>query len=155
MQIPLFRYPDSRGELISLYRYNTNLPTFVEDRISKSKKGVIRGFHGDCCTGKLIYCLSGEFKLVAYNLYTKTREEYYLNENSNFAVYLPPNTLNAHQALTDCTLFYKWSKIYSGPENQISVHFNDETINPNWDLSLTQIVSDRDLNAKKLKDLNV
>ena len=60
------KYFEQRGNIYTIYE-DRRLPvdcTFVQDKISKSNQGVIRGFHGDNKTWKLITCLHGKVKLV-------------------------------------------------------------------------------------------
>lgn len=150
------KYFEKRGSLYVIYDirdYNIN---FVQDRISKSYQGVIRGFHGDNKTWKLITCLYGKIKFVTYDLDSETKSEYILDGNSeqSISILIGPNTLNAHQCLSsECIFYYKWSEFYTKPEDQWSVYYNDLDINPCWDLSLPVIVSERDKNAQSLKEL--
>jgi len=61
--------------------------------------------------------------------------------------------LNAHQCLSGyCIFHYKWSEYYTCPEDQWSVHYNDQTIKPLWS-NFPHIVSERDKNSKSLQDL--
>lgn len=146
---------DNRGYVGSLYRQDSHYQyafNWVEDRISYSKKGVIRGFHGDSETYKLVYCLYGKLKLIIYDIYNNTVPivECVLTPESQ-PVLIQPWTLNAHQCLSDeCILFYKWSKYYN-LETQFSVYYNDPTINPNWE-NITPIISERDKNAGTLQE---
>lgn len=127
---------------------------FVEDRISQSKYGTIRGFHGDYKTWKLVSCLYGAFKLVTYNLKSRDRQEFVLSSSfdKEFAlVLIPPGIVNAHQCLSEeCVLGYKWSEYYSSPEDQISIYYDDETINPKWVHTDGVLVSERDRYAPRL-----
>ena len=52
---------------------------FVQDKISKSFQGVIRGFHGDNETWKLISCLYGKIKLITYNI-DNDKKKIYIDE---------------------------------------------------------------------------
>lgn len=149
------KYKESRGDIYTLYdsRDFDNSIKFVQDKISKSYKGVIRGFHGDRTTWKLITCLHGRIKLVTYDLYSSTKKEYILDGDDDLCqtVLIGPRTLNAHQALTDCIFYYKWSEYYTGPDDQISIYYNDPTINPYWE-NIPVIVSERDKNADLLEN---
>ena len=65
-------FQDHRGQYLELYNRKLYKAkgvdiNFVEDDISISGKGVIKGIHGDQQTWKLISCLHGEFYLVVIN----------------------------------------------------------------------------------------
>lgn len=158
------KHTESRGEIYTLYNRSTLLRKtcilkknldFKQDKVSVSYKGVIRGFHGDNDTCKLITCLDGIIQLVVYDVDNKKKQQFILDSNSDevTTVIVPPRHLNAHQCLSkSCIFMYKWSEYYTSPEDQWSVNYNDSEINPCWILPET-VVSDRDRNAGSLKDL--
>ena len=126
---------------------------FVEDRISQSRYGTIRGFHGDYKTWKLISCLYGKFKLVTYNLKSGNKQELVLSSSDEdfTLVLVPPGVVNAHQCLSEeCVLGYKWSEYYSSPKDQISIYYNDEIIDPKWVDTDGILISQRDRYAPTL-----
>ena len=147
---------EPRGSLYTIYHQHDFDTKFVQDKISKSFQGVIRGFHGDDKTWKLISCIHGLIKLVTYDVDSDERREFILDGDSreHQSVLVPPRTLNAHQCLSfNCIFHYKWSEYYTCPEDQWSVNFNDFDINPMWDASIPTIINDRDRNAPSLLDL--
>jgi dTDP-4-dehydrorhamnose 3,5-epimerase len=152
------KHLESRGSTYTIYdNRDSELSSvsFVQDKISKSYRGVVRGFHGDSRTWKLITCLDGIILLITYDVLTDTKNRYILDGDSeqSVSVLVPPSTLNAHQCLTeDCIFHYKWSEYYTGPEDQWSVNYNDKEINPKWKAPVT-IVSDRDARAGTLQEL--
>lgn len=150
------KYVDNRGIIYTIYDSRQIDIDFVQDKISKSYQGVIRGFHGDDKTWKLISCLHGKIKLITYDVDNSHKKEYTLDgddEQSN-SILVPPRVLNAHQCLSSyCIFHYKWSEFYTCPEDQWSVNYNDSDIFPNWTKDFHHIVSDRDKNSQSLKDL--
>ena len=152
------KYIENRGNIYTIYD-KRKMPadcSFVQDKISKSFQGVIRGFHGDNKTWKLINCLQGKIQLVTYNIDTDEKRAYILDADSskNQSVLVPPRTLNAHQCLSNtCIFHYKWSEYYTNPEDQWSVYYNDEDISPQWDQSIHHILSERDKNSQSLMEL--
>tara|TARA_A100001515_G_scaffold137784_1_gene130749 strand:- start:368 stop:868 length:501 start_codon:yes stop_codon:yes gene_type:complete len=145
---------EKRGTCFTSYDYRDFHIKFVQDKVSTSVKGTIRGFHSDSKTWKLISCLHGRIKLVTYDIYNDTKESYYLSSDDlEFnSVLIPPGTFNAHQCLTnECVFFYKWSEYYTSPEDQWSIYYNDSTIDPNWE-DIPPIVSSRDKTSKSLMD---
>ena len=97
------KYFEKRGNIYTIYdqRQVPQDISFVQDKISKSFQGTIRGFHGDNSTWKLISCLQGKVKLITFNVDTDEIKVYYLNgdDSTNISVLVPPRTLNAHQCL--------------------------------------------------------
>jgi dTDP-4-dehydrorhamnose 3,5-epimerase len=152
------KYFEKRGNIYTIYDQR-KMPSdikFVQDKISKSFQGVVRGFHGDNKTWKLISCIYGQVKLVTYDLDSDKRNSYILDGDSaeNKSILVPPRTLNAHQCLSStCIFYYKWSEFYTSPEDQWSVYYNDSTIKPQWSGEYHPIVSERDKNALTLQEL--
>ena len=156
MQLNKSKYFENRGSLYTIYEHKDFNIDFVQDKISKSYQGVIRGFHGDDITWKLITCLYGRLKLITYDVDKDIKEEYILDGDSkdSVSILVPPRVLNAHQCLSShCIFHYKWSHYYSGPENQWSVYYNDSDINPCWNKEFASIISDRDKSSPSLKEL--
>ena len=150
------KHREDRGSIYTIYNeYDFPKIKFVQDKIYVSKKGVIRGFHGDDKTYKLITCLYGEFDLVVFDMEKRITQKYHLNAEDYFCntILVPPKHLNGHQCLSDkCILYYKWSDYYD-LEGQYSVYYNDETINPQWERCDQIIVSTRDMSAPTFLEL--
>ena len=152
------KYFEERGNLYTIYdqRYMPENCRFVQDKITRSHQGVVRGFHGDDKTWKLITCLYGKIKLITFDVDTEKKNVYILDGDDpvSRSVLVAPRVLNAHQCLTDeCIFYYKWSEYYTGAKDQWSVYYNDEVINPQWDDTYPIIVSDRDQKSKSLEEL--
>lgn len=153
MQIIKDKFIDKRGSLYTIYddrdpEYK-NIK-FVQDKISRSYYGTIRGFHGDDVTYKLITCIYGVLDLVLFDMTTEESIKIRLDSNSldNTSVLVKPKILNAHQCLSsECVLMYKWSEYYN-LDNQVSIYYNDPVVNPQWIKTDKLIVSDRDLLAE-------
>jgi len=149
---------EHRGSIYTIYD-ERKLPqecTFVQDKISKSFQGVIRGFHGDNKTWKLITCLYGKVKLVTYDIDSNAKDVYFLDGDDPISnsILVPPRTLNAHQCLSNnCIFYYKWSEFYTNPEDQWSVFYDDPEIAPEWDQSFHTIVAERDKKSQSLREL--
>lgn len=152
-------YKDDRGYVGNIWKYSLiNQPRFIEDRISISKKHVFRGLHGDARTWKFMTIMSGEAWLVLVDARRKSptyKELVYINCNSSRreSVLVPPGVLNGHLCLSEeCVLFYKWSDSYTGPDNQVTVRWDD----PDLSISLgcpDPILSDRDKVGLPFKDV--
>lgn len=153
-KINLENFHDNRGSIVNLFKTGI-LPDFKVDKISISKKNVLRGMHGDTINDKLVYCLHGAFRLAVVN-YDKNSLQYLqkieldMDENSNFAIFIPKNFLNGHYCLTEkCIFYYKWSESYLMPDQQFSLPWNDKSLNINWNLLEEHpILSERDRHGK-------
>jgi len=152
IKIKLDTFEDYRGEIWTIHsKEHTNL-TFVADKVTISKYGVLRGFHGDPYTAKLITCLSGKFQLSIVDLrngsetYGNT-ETYIMTDEDPSVVIVPAGCVNAHLCLSDkCVFYYKWSEDYRGPEHQVTVAWNDPALNIRWPVE-NPILSERDKNG--------
>ena len=73
-----------------------------------------------------------------------------MDEDSNYAVFVPKGFLNGHYCMSDdCLFYYKWSESYVTPENQFSVRWNDKTLDIQWPLiEDIPILSSRDENSQ-------
>lgn len=144
-------FKDHRGELYSIYKQDGG--KYVEDRISRSVYGTIRGFHGDAETSKLCCCLYGSLLLILWDIKRHKKYEYILSDSNKLQVLIPKYYLNAHQCISEeCILLYKWDKFYSGPESQWSVNYKDSIIKAKWPIE-NPILSSRDTQSGSLYDL--
>ena len=146
-------YEDYRGELWTTYKKD-EFPielNFNHDKISTSRKNVIRGIHGDNKSWKLVTCLYGDlyFVVVDYRKESKTFLEWdwiILNDKNKKMVLLPPNFGNSFCVLSNYSIFmYKWSYegSYADVDEQFSLKWNDPRLNINWPIK-NPILSERD-----------
>ena len=154
--ISLDTFSDTRGEIWTLHGENSFLPEFVEDKITISYKNVLRGLHGDAFTGKLITCLAGKFQLAVADMrresptYTNTHM-FILSDEKPTSIYVPPGCINGHLCLSDkCTFHYKWTQPYEGPQDQVTILWNDPDLAFEW-LAHNPILSERDQNGTSFK----
>jgi len=156
--VELDPFYDERGEIWTLFEEESWETKFVEDKISISHKGVIRGLHGDSHISKLISCLSGSLFLAIVDARKESPtygavEEFIINEEAPKLIFVPSGCLNGHQCLTEkCIFWYKWSDKYNGIENQVTCRWNDELLGINWPIK-EPVLSNRDLNGKQFKDI--
>jgi len=147
------KFHDERGSLYTIYNRDYCTNDFILDKVSVSKLGTIRGFHGDDNTWKLMSCLWGTLMLVVYDIDAGIKEEFLLsaNDEEHISILVPPRHLNAHQCLSsECVLHYKWDAPYD-LSNQYSVLYNDETIGASW-APIPAVLSERDEVSRKFKD---
>ncbi len=157
-KIVLDTYHDERGEIWTTYEEDYCSYRFVADKLTISKKDVLRGFHGDSDTAKLISCLSGKIQLALLDLRKDSStygnvETHILSAKEPSLVLVPEGVVNAHLCLSDiCIFHYKWSKKYTGPDNQVTIAWNDPEIDIEWKTK-NPILSERDKNGKKFKGM--
>lgn len=135
-------FKDHRGENFELYNdrvYQRNGVQihFVQDNISRSRKNVLRGIHGDATTYKLVTCLEGEIYFVVVDCDPKSKqfgawESFRLSEKNRLQVLVPPKFGNAHLVLSDRAVFhYKWSEYYKR-YGQFSYRWDDPRFKIRW-----------------------
>ena len=143
-------FTDFRGDIWTLYSDCDFLPRFVEDKVSVSKKDVLRGLHGDSEISKLILCLHGSIQVGVLDLrqgsstYGNT-EMFILSDEVGRAIYVPAGCVHGHLCLSEkCVFFYKWSKVYNGHANQVTVKWDDPSHNLDWKIK-NPLLSSRDI----------
>lgn len=147
------KFEDHRGEYIELYnekiysRNGINIK-FIQDDISISSKGVLRGIHGDNVTWKLITCIFGRIYLVIVNCDKASDmfgrwQSFTLTERSIQQVLVPPKYGVAHLALTDKIIFHYKQSTYYNPKIQFTYKWNDKRFNIRWPIK-NPILSKRD-----------
>ena len=158
--IKLDTFQDFRGEIWTVYADEYVDDSFIADKVTISKFGVLRGFHGDSHTAKLITCLSGQMQFAVVDLRKNSNtygnvENFIVSDNEPVVVYVPAGCVNAHLSLSDkCVFYYKWSEEYKGPENQVTISWDDPDIGINWVIK-NPILSDRDKNGTSYKGVNL
>ena len=125
---------------------------FVEDDISVSKKGVLRGLHGDAKTWKLIQCLWGEIIIAVADMRKNSPtylqwEMFSVTDKNRFQILVPAGCANGHLCISEKCLFsYKQSQYYSGSGNQFTIRWNDPKLGINWPVN-DPLLSTRDSNV--------
>ena len=152
---------DKRGSFIRAFRKedSNNILNidFVEDNVSISNLGVIRGIHRqvDKPLGKLVQVLSGKAFDVMVDLrpLSNSYGNYeYLYLVPGISVYIPPGFGHGFQALEDNTIIhYKYTERYN-PDGERHINPFDKQVNIEWPLE-NHIVSERDLALPFLSDM--
>ncbi|MBU1040636.1 MAG: dTDP-4-dehydrorhamnose 3,5-epimerase family protein [Proteobacteria bacterium] len=146
-------FEDFRGEYVELYNRELYQKAgvgveFVQDDISVSHKNVLRGFHGDLKTTKMISCLLGRFYMVVVNCDKDSAgygqwQGFTLTEKNRFQVLVPPKHGLGHLALTDRIIFHYKQSTYYDPASQFTRVWNDPELNVWWPVK-NPILSQRD-----------
>jgi len=150
---PLTNFEDFRGSYVELYNAEAYRAAgidhaFVQDDISLSTRGVLRGIHGDAKTVKLVSCLVGKFYLVVVNN-IEGHPQYRqwtaitLSETNRLQVLIPAGFGNGHVVMSDQAIFhYKQTTYYDRP-GQFTLMWNDPSLNIWWPIK-DPILSRRD-----------
>lgn len=142
LRIKLDVSEDFRGQYVEtynekLYRSKGIDIKFIQDDISVSSKGVLRGIHGDEETWKLISCHYGKFYLVVVNCDKESSEfgkweSFVLSDTNREQVLVPPKHGNGHLVLTDQAIFHYKQNTYYNPKLQFTYKWNDPQLNIWW-----------------------
>ena len=134
--------------------------SFVQENVSKSSKGTVRGLHWQTnpkAQDKLITCISGEIFDVAIDLRkdSKTFGSYcfqILKGGENKSIWIPKGFAHGFQALTnECIISYSVSADFS-IDNSRTINPHCPTVGIDWPIKDT-ILSKSDSEAKTLQDL--
>ena len=159
-------FPDARGFFVETYqreRYNCMGVTaeFVQDNLSFSTRGVLRGMHCQYpySQGKLVQVLQGEVWDVAVDIrrnssrFGQWAAVTLSSENKN-QLYLPPGFAHGFCVLSETALLsYKCSEAYH-PENEFGFRWDDPAVGIAWPLQVPTI-SERDSCLPLLKNIAV
>ena len=138
-------FTDFRGDLWTIWKrdeFTVDLD-FNHDKISTSRKDVLRGIHGDFKSWKLITCLYGQmfFILVDNRKDSKTylqHQTMILDDRKRKIVLVPPGVGNGFLVLSEYSVFsYKWCYPgkYPDVEDQFTIKWNDERLNIDWPIT--------------------
>jgi dTDP-4-dehydrorhamnose 3,5-epimerase len=158
-------FNDSRGFFFESYnkeRYKKLgiADDFVQDNISRSKKGTVRGLHyqvGEKAQGKLCQVIEGEVLDVAVDLRfnSPTFGKHFslvLNSEKKLQLWIPPGFAHGFSVLSDEAIFsYKCTNYYSKAHER-AILFNDPDLKIDWKIE-KHIVSEKDLQAAKFKGI--
>jgi len=157
-------FRDARGffmETWSQARYQqAGLPTaFVQDNVSYSVCGVLRGLHLQHPNrqGKLVYVLQGEVYDVAVDVRrdSPTFGRWFghtLSSENKLQLYIPPGFAHGFCVTSDAALFvYKCSDFYNA-QAEMAIRWNDPDIGIDWPIRSPSL-SDRDAAAPLLREI--
>ena len=159
------RFHDDRGFFTETYKESEfleiGIPKFVQDNLSESSKGVIRGLHWQNAPygqGKLVSCVSGSILDVAVDIRKEspTFGRYVsveLNSNEAISLWVPEGFAHGFQSLENETrVFYKVTS-YWDKSSERSLLYSDTDISIPW-RNLEPVVSTKDREAPNLRELH-
>ncbi len=156
-------FTDGRGCFFESYQASRyaeyGLPIFVQDNISVSKHGVLRGLHlqNPHAQGKLVYVVRGEVQDVVVDLRPGSPtfgrwESWKLSSENKRQVYVPAGFAHGFCVLSEEAYFsYKCTDFYY-PKHESGIRWNDPDLNIRWEIS-APIVCERDQQLPTFKEL--
>jgi len=153
-------FEDSRGFFFEAYNKKTWQEAgleyeFVQDNISFSHRGVLRGLHlqtGESAQAKLVSVMQGKVLDVVVDLRkdSPTFKKYFsaeLSFENKKQILVPRGCAHGFVALSDSVIFsYKCDNFYD-PSCEVGLSYNDPEIGVDWLLSESEIIlAEKDLN---------
>lgn len=141
----------------SKYRELGIADDFVQDNVSFSRAGVLRGLHADPQMSKLVYVLHGEVFDVIVDARKGSPmfgqwDGFALNAHEHRQLYIPAGFLHGFLSLTDDVIFcYKQSAEYA-PQREVGVRWDDPDLAIAWPLTQPPLVSEKDSRNRSFRD---
>jgi dTDP-4-dehydrorhamnose 3,5-epimerase len=132
---------------------------FVQDNISSSRRGTLRGLHfqNPRSQGKLVWVIEGEVFDVAVDLRrsSPTFGRWHglnLSGQNRLQFYIPTGFAHGFAVLSETALFaYKCTEFYS-PKDELTLCWDDPDVGVKWPLN-DPVLSEKDKQGVRLKDL--
>lgn len=156
-------FGDLRGYFLESYqaeRYvGLGVPPMVQDNLSRSRQGVVRGLHYQHPhgQGKLVQVIRGAVWDVAVDLRqgSPALGRWFgvrLDDENHWQMYLPPGFAHGFGVLSDVAdVQYKCTDYYH-PEDEVTVAWNDPELAIAWPIA-DPILAPRDAQAPRWRDL--
>jgi dTDP-4-dehydrorhamnose 3,5-epimerase len=135
---------------------------FVQDNMSSSSRGTLRGLHFQHPQGqgKLVQALSGAIfdAVVDIRVNSPSFGQWFgteLNAEKRRQMYIPPGFAHGFCVLSDIALFsYKCTDYYN-PQAEGGILWNDPDIGIDWPFEDQPVLSDRDQHHSRLSEVPV
>ena len=145
----------------SARRVGIDPAAFVQDSVSRSVKGVIRGLHVRVGAGenKLVRCSAGAIYDVVVDLRPSSPTfrrwlSFDLNGDSQRSLYIPAGCAHGFQALTEpADTSYRIDREHD-PSEDLTIAYDDPDLAVPWPLPVT-VLSDSDRMARPLRLLTI
>jgi dTDP-4-dehydrorhamnose 3,5-epimerase len=132
---------------------------FVQDNLSGSRRGTIRGLHfqNPRAQGKLVWVVQGEVFDVAVDLRrsSPTFGRWHglnLSAENRLQFYIPPGFAHGFAVLSETAIFaYKCTDFYS-PGDELTLKWDDPDVGVQWPIR-NPTLSEKDQRGIRLKDL--
>lgn len=157
-------FKDLRGYFLETYqaqRYSEHgiEAGFVQDNLSHSCRGVVRGLHYQLLKpqGKLVMVIQGEVVDLVVDIRLDSPHFGQWSKNTLSAenhrqLYVPPGFAHGFQVVSEtATVLYKVTDFYN-PGDEYGIIWNDPNLGVDWPLT-EGILSDKDLEFPNLEDV--
>jgi dTDP-4-dehydrorhamnose 3,5-epimerase len=159
-------FGDERGFFIETFQKKKYLDClgitddFVQDNMSRSKKGILRGLHYQAqqTQGKLVSVMSGSVFDVAVDI-RKNSPTFglwvgvELSSDNKRQFWVPKGFAHGFLVLSESADFcYKCTDYYH-PESEISIAWNDERLGIDWPIDCEPMLSPKDKHAVNLSSI--
>jgi dTDP-4-dehydrorhamnose 3,5-epimerase len=158
-------FGDERGYFLETwaterYRQNGMVAAFVQDNLSKSRRGTLRGLHLQHPYGqaKLVYVVTGEVYDVAVDVRvgSPTFGRWYgtlLSETNKRQLFIPTGYAHGFCVTSDEAIFaYKCTEGYH-PESELTIAYDDPGLGVTWPIS-SPTLSKKDTAGIRLADMD-
>lgn len=133
-------HSDNRGYFFEELRKTSlpkDVPDFVQDSVSFSKKNVLRGIHLQQNQWQLITLLSGQIQDVVFNLDLDSIEykrsaSISLKWDATNQVLISPGIAHGYAVLSEDAIIHYKSSIYYGDSPEMGVHWKSKEIFSFW-----------------------
>jgi len=146
-------HEDARGNFYETYNekeyFKAGLTAkMVQDDVSFSWQGVLKGMHGDAGTCKLVQCVQGEVYAVVLNCDTSSEdfgrwESFVLSAQNRRQLYIPPMYGNGYYVLSEWAVYTYKQSTYYGDFPQFTYKWDDKRFGIVWP-DKARIISERD-----------
>jgi dTDP-4-dehydrorhamnose 3,5-epimerase len=155
---------DSRGFFLEMFQeeiysqIGISYP-FVQDNLSRSAHGVLRGLHFQVNNpqGKLVTCINGQVLDVVVDLRvdSETFGQHYsviLDSEKRNQLWIPPGFAHGFSVLSESAdFFYKCTDLYV-PEDEAGIIWNDPELGIDWKIKSPK-VSGKDMQLPSLMEV--
>lgn len=132
---------------------------FVQDNLSRSGRGTLRGLHfqNPAAQGKLVWVLEGEVFDVAVDLRrsSPTFGRWHglnLSAQNHLQFFVPPGFAHGFTVLSEQALFaYKCTELYS-PKDELTLRWDDPDVGVQWPVT-EPVLSEKDKKGLPLREL--
>jgi dTDP-4-dehydrorhamnose 3,5-epimerase len=158
-------FKDERGFFFenwhdSVYQNVGITDAFVQDNVSYSQRGVLRGLHFQSINSqaKLVSVLKGEVFDVVVDIRPDSPsfgkwEGFFLSSENNKQIYVPHGFAHGFQVLSDDAIFiYKCTHEYS-KQDEVSILWNDADLNIDWPIKEPRL-SPKDAEGLQLRNIS-
>ena len=160
-------FEDPRGYTFESYRKRelneiTKIDIkFVQSNFCKSSKNVLRGLHYQSpkmAQGKLVQAVEGKILDVAVDV-RKSSPTFgkwisaKLSEDNKNMLWIPEGLAHGFYVLSNTAKIYYHLTNYYSPSDERCIMWDDEFLNINWSLNDEPIISEKDKEGKKFKDV--